>query len=230
MEIAVLPVPAEDSSIMSGVCIWAVVELAVSPPGAGSRAVCTISLLPSLILQFAVSLHMAKQCLCVQPFCPNLSRLKPLQRYWTKGCRRQKCHVSYIRDISPLCSCQDALLQAPLGKPDPIRSCFSFPCGDGPHCLMFNKCSATQGSSCSLFPNQSDVISRSPSCLAFRGCSAHARLLQGVPLFLCWLGFGYVSLQGFLYTKGFMKKGNRYCLLCPEAGIGTRVKVYREQI
>lgn len=57
MEIAVLPVPLWDSSIISGVCIWAVVELAVSLPEAGSCAVCAIPLLPSLILQLPVSLH-----------------------------------------------------------------------------------------------------------------------------------------------------------------------------
>lgn len=57
MEIAVLPVPLRDSSIISGVCIWAVVELAVSLPEAGSCAVCAIPLLPSLILQLPVSLH-----------------------------------------------------------------------------------------------------------------------------------------------------------------------------
>lgn len=116
MEIAVLPVPLRDSSIISGVCIWAVVELAVSLPEAGSCTVCAIPLLPSLILQFPVSLHGGKQCLCVQPLCTNLSRIKPLQHYWTKGCRCQKCLVSYIRGISPLCSCQDAAASGSLGQ------------------------------------------------------------------------------------------------------------------
>lgn len=61
------------------------------------------------------------------------------------------------------------LPQAPLGKSDPICSCFWFPCGDGLHCLMFNKCSTTQGSSYNIFSNHNDVIACSRSCFSFEG-------------------------------------------------------------